>query len=158
MVLNDIEQLLEKYEQGETTLNEEQQLKNYFSKETVAPHLEIYKPMFAYFKVNQQQQFTKQLPLTPKKRFNYKWLSVAAVTVLMVSIFFNNPFTTSNNLTITDAELQDVKNAKEALQVMSKHLNQGTAQVSYLNVMRQASTQVDYLKEITNPMGRLFNK
>ena len=92
MVLNNIENLLEKYENGETSLQEEQQLKDYFSQDTVAPHLEMYKPMFTYFLVNQQEQFTKQLPLKTKKRFNYKWLSVAAVAVLMVSVFVTKPF------------------------------------------------------------------
>ena len=67
MGLNNIEKLLEKYENGEKTLNEEQQLKNYFSEETVMPHLEMYKPMFAYFKVSKQEQFTKALPLKTKK-------------------------------------------------------------------------------------------
>ena len=66
-VLNDIEKLIEKYEEGETSLKEEQVLKTYFSQETVASHLEVYKPMFAYFSVNQQEQFTKDIPLTTKK-------------------------------------------------------------------------------------------
>ena len=89
MVLAKIEALLEKYDNGETTLQEEQQLKNYFSKETVAPSLEVYKPMFAYFSQTQQEQFTKDVPLEPKKTYSmYKWISVAAVTVLMLGIYF----------------------------------------------------------------------
>ena len=38
MVLNNIEKLIEKYDNGETTLKEEQQLKDYFSQQTVPPH------------------------------------------------------------------------------------------------------------------------
>lgn len=155
MVLNNIEQLLEKYENGETTLQEEQQLKDYFSKETVAPHLEVYKSMFGYFLVNQQEQFTKQLPLNTKKSFNYKWLSVAAVAVLMVSVFFSKPFA-KDELTITKADREDYKNAKEALALVSKQLNKGVSQVNYLDVLGKAGAQVDYLKEMDDPMGRIF--
>ncbi|MEJ6791467.1 MAG: hypothetical protein QNK89_01660 [Lacinutrix sp.] len=161
MVLNNIENLLEKYENDETSLKEEQQLKDYFSQETVAPHLEMYKPMFGYFLVNQQEQFTKQLPLTKmvstKKRFYYKWLAVAAVAVLMLSIFVNK---TSNpdELILTEADKIEVNNAKEALAIMSKHFTQGKAQLGYLGAINKAGTQVDYLKEIINPMDRLLNK
>ena len=49
MELNNIESLLEKYEEGQTTLQEEAQLKHYFTTETVAPHLEVYRSLFAYF-------------------------------------------------------------------------------------------------------------
>jgi len=153
MVLNNIENLLEKYENGETSLKEEAQLKDYFSQETVAPHLEMYKPMFQYFLVNHQEQFTKDIPLNTKKKFNYKWLSVAAVMVLMASIYFNGSF---GGETFTDKEMQDYNKAKADLALVSKYLNKGTSKVSYLSVINKAGTPIDYLKEINDPMGRIF--
>ena len=92
MVLNNIEKLLEKYDNGETTLKEEQQLKSYFSQETVAPHLEMYKPIFAYCLVNEKEQFTKDVPLKTKRTFDYTWISVAAVAVLFFGFYFSSPF------------------------------------------------------------------
>jgi len=155
MVLNNIEHLLEKYENGETSLLEEQQLKNYFSQETVAPHLEMYKPMFHYFLVNEQERFTKDIPLNTKKKFNFKWLSVAAVAVLMASVYFNGSF---GGETISEQDKLDYNKAKADLALVSKYLNKATSQVSYLDVINKAGTQVDYLKEINDPMGRIFKK
>jgi len=59
MVLNNIEQLLEKYDNGETSLNEEQQLRDYFAQEEVAPHLESYKVMFQYFNTTKQEHYVR---------------------------------------------------------------------------------------------------
>lgn len=152
MVLNNIEDLLEKYENGETTLKEEAQLKNYFSQDTVAPHLEHYKAIFGYFLVNQQETFTKDVPLSTKKKFNFKWLSIAAAAVLMVGIYFNLPKTD----TITEEDRLAYNQAKSYLKLVSKAFNKGTAQVNYLEAIGKAGTQVDYLKEMENPIGRIL--
>ena len=150
MVLNKIEKLIEKYENGETTLKEEAQLKDYFSQETVAPHLQHYKAMFNYFSFNQQETFTKQLSLKTKTKFNYKWLSVAAVIALMVGFYFNQ------NETITEQDKQDYEKAKSYLQLVSQTLNKGTKQVEYLTAINQAGKQVNYLKEMNNPIERIY--
>ncbi|TWO31862.1 hypothetical protein E1J38_010775 [Seonamhaeicola sediminis] len=160
MVLDNIEKLLEKYENGETTLKEEAQLKNYFSQETVAPHLEMYKPMFQYFLGNQKEQFTKDLPLKPKNRFNYKWLSVAAVAVLMIGFYFTTSIIDNNcNDLGTYCEPEEaLEEVSKQLAMISNHFNKGTQAVGYLNEVDKGTATLGYLNEIENTTKIIFKK
>ena len=156
MVLNNIEKLLEKYENGETSLKEEQVLKNYFTSDTVAPHLEVYKPMFTYFLVNQQEQFTKDVPLKTKQTFNYKWISVAAVAVLMLGLYFGT--LSSNNLgTYEDPQLAFNEFSK-SMEMISTKFNKGASTVSYLNEVNKGTSALGYLNEIENTTSIIFKK
>ena len=153
MVLNNIEELLEKYENGETSLKEEQQLKSYFSQETVAPHLEMYKPMFAYFLVNEKEQFTKDVPLKTKRKFNYSWISVAAVAVLFFGFYFGSPFVQQPS----EEEQQLAFNQfKQAMQMVSSNFNKGASSVGYLDNLDKGAESVNYLDELNNPIQRIF--
>lgn len=154
MVLTNIEKLLEKYENGETTLKEEQQLKNYFSQETVAPHLEIYKPMFAYFLGNQKEQFTKDVPLKTKRVFNYKWISVAAVAVLMIGFYFKS-YNQNDLGTYDDPELA-YNEVVKSLAMISNKFNKGTSTISYLNEMNKGTSTLGYLNEFENSKNLIF--
>jgi len=89
MELAKIEELVEKYLNAETTLQEETILKNYFTGDFVAPHLQEYTAMFTYFANTKSETFTKTIQLEPKKskKINFKWLSVAASVMLMFSVY-----------------------------------------------------------------------
>ncbi|MDN3620146.1 MULTISPECIES: hypothetical protein [Polaribacter] len=89
MELANIEKLVEKYENGETSLQEETTLRNYFTGGSVAPHLQEYEYMFNYFATSKDETYTKTIELEPKKskKSNLKWLSVAASVVLLFSVF-----------------------------------------------------------------------
>ena len=50
MDYKNINNLLEKYWEGESSLQEEETLKQYFNHGTVAPELEQYQSLFQYFK------------------------------------------------------------------------------------------------------------
>ncbi len=163
MVLNNIEQLLEKYENGETTLKEEQQLKNYFSQETVEPHLEMYKPMFQYFLVTKQERFTKDIPLkTKNNNVLYKWISVAAVAVLMFGVYnqINKPITSINQL--SEKELLAYKQTVEGLQYLGLAFNKGSKNLETLGLLSsnldKGSESITYIDEFSKTTNKFSKK
>ncbi len=134
MVLNNIEELLEKYNNAETTLKEEAQLKAYFESDNVATHLEHYKPMFQYFSQSKQEQYTKDVPLNSKKKSNfYQWISVAAVAVLMLGIFIPNWQGESKDFaSLTQEEQEVISTTMEAFNLVSLGMNKGKQQLNSL--------------------------
>ncbi|UOB18215.1 hypothetical protein [Abyssalbus ytuae] len=131
MELANIEKLLEKYFEAQTTLAEEKILQIYFSQDNVAPHLEEYKSMFNYFSNAKKERFTKQVPLKTKKNNYLKWISVAAVAVLTIAVYFNyNKPANSLEEAYTQKELES---AQKALKLFAANFNVGTQGVTYLS-------------------------
>jgi len=164
MVLNNIEKLIEKYDNGETTLKEEQQLKDYFSQQTVPPHLEVYKSMFQYFLYTHEEQFTKDVPLKSKKTYSlYQWISVAAVAVIMLGIFTQVDLFQSQTQTLADLTPQErveYEEAKEVLALFSSTFSKGTDKLMALNMVSdnfdKGADNIAYLGEITNTTNKIL--
>lgn len=79
-----IEKLLEKYENAETTLTEEQLLKSVFEKEEIPIQLQSYKILFNSFTANKIELFKPKLKIE-KVKINWKYLSIAASFLLLFS-------------------------------------------------------------------------
>ncbi len=157
MVLTNIENLIEKYENAETTLQEEAQLRDYFTGDDVAPHLEHYRSMFLYFSNTQQEQFTKDVPLKPKRTKVYQWISVAAVAVLMLSIFVPKTiFGGHSKAEIAEAE-QAFYQTMDALGMVSKGMNSGQNAVAMMSSnLQQGVEGASRLSEFTKTTNRIF--
>ena len=126
MELNRIDKLMEKYFEATTTVAEEDVLRDYFLNEKVAPHLEQYIPLFQFFSRAKEEQFTKQVPLKPRKK-HFKWLSVAAVAVLVFGIYFGKNYQEKR-----EAEYA-YQQTKKALTLLAENFSRGTEKVAYLN-------------------------
>jgi len=89
MELANIEKLVQKYLNAETSLQEEASLKDYFTAGNVAPHLQEYESMFNYFATAKKDTFTKNIQLSQRKhkKANFKWLSIAASFMLLLSVY-----------------------------------------------------------------------
>ena len=90
MELSNVEKLLEKYFEGETTLKEEQELRQYFLNDQVAPHLKQYESLFQYFTNDSKTHSAKEFVPTKtlKTKRNYKWVGVAASIALAIGVFY----------------------------------------------------------------------
>jgi len=157
MVLNSIEKLLEKYDNGETTLKEEKQLKAYFAKDDVAPHLESYKVMFQYFNETKQEQYSKDVPLKTKTYTLYKWISVAAAVVLMFAVYtqVQGPSETEKQ-----EALLAYNQTMEALNLVSSKFNQGATSLNALSLasseFEKGVEQVSYIGEFSSATDKIF--
>jgi len=135
MELDRIEKILEKYFEATTTVEEEKQLRDYFSKDSVAPHLEQYAPMFNYFSIAKDERFTKQVPLKPRVSY-HKWISIAAVAVIAFGIFFGNDYREQIEAEYAYSE------TKKALNLLAQNLERGTEKVAYLNEFEQTKQKI----------------
>lgn len=149
MELDKIENILEKYFQGETTIAEENQLKEYFSSSDVAQHLEQYKPIFGYFSQVKQQKSTQEIPLKTKRR-NVAWLSIAASIVVLLGIgtylFMSQentaPVVAQSELGTYDDPEEALKATQKALSLLSSNVNVGIESVQYINEYEQSKNRI----------------
>jgi hypothetical protein len=135
MELKLVEQLLDKYFEGTTTIGEEKQIKAYFSSNDVAPHLAKYQALFGYFESQKETQFEQKLTLQPRKQFSVKWIGIAASFVVLfgLSTFYFYP-TKSKNVelgTFENPEEAYVETQK-ALFMVAEQVNLGMNSVSHL--------------------------
>lgn len=80
-----IEELLDKYFEGNTSTAEEKELRTFFSSGNIPPHLSAYKPMFAYFDEEiATAEATKSAPVRRDKRIVLYLLSGVAAAILLV--------------------------------------------------------------------------
>jgi hypothetical protein len=145
MELDNIEKLLEKYFEATTTVAEEETLRTYFSQESVATHLEQYAPMFRHFSKAKEERFTKQLELGPTtsvtRKNLYRWLSVAAVAVLMIGMYFGKGYQDQQQLEQEQAEYA-YQETKRAFNLLAINLDRGTNKLAYLNEFEQAKQKI----------------
>ncbi|KQB43020.1 hypothetical protein [Flavobacterium aquidurense] len=159
MEFNKIEDILEKYFQGETSIVEEKELKEYFSSPNVAQHLEQYKPMFGYFSQVKEQKSTQELenlvqtdeaiPLKTKKR-NVAWLSIAASVVVLLGVgtyFYVSeknaaPAVAQSELGTYDDPEEAFAATQKALALLSNNVNVGIESVQYIKEYEQSKNKI----------------
>jgi len=165
MNTSEIEALLEKFYDGNTTLREENTLREFFMRKDVPGHLKIHQPLFAFFeeegqmeidnrdfeleltsKITSQLAETETMPVyAARQRFLYfsgiaaSFLILAGLLFVFQRDLFHQAALQRNNL---DTEIA-YANASEALLMVSGNLNHGLKQASHLQMVDKAMKNIE---------------
>jgi len=144
MELNKIQKLLERYDEGETSLAEEKLLREYFLKNDVPEHLRSYKLIFG-FSALQSENRLESKPAIKSGNKRYAWTSIAAILIVALGMFFFNDSSINlneNDLgTISDEELA-LQKTKETLNMVSKLMNEGKSDLVYLKEFNNTKNKI----------------
>ncbi len=162
MNLQEIEKLLERYFEGDTTLSEEEKLRVYFTSGQVP---ERWKDLVEYFSlISSQKQIgiddpgfdakimnlivdDKQAPVLDLRRPWIYWIAgIAATVLILVAVFVKfDPFPKKIGDTYKDPQVAYAE-AKKILLYVSAQFNKGTAN---LDKVKAYETGVNELKAVT---------
>lgn len=139
-----IKELLNKYFEAQTSIAEENLLKEYFSQQNIAPELQQYQSLFGYFSNQAIIENTNSFQF-PKKQNKIVWLSIAATIVFVIGGFFilNQPEMQPNtNLGSCQTPEQAYHETQKALNMISSHVNTGIKSVEYINEVEKSKKKI----------------
>lgn len=142
-----VKTILEKYWNGESTLEEERILRDYFQQETIDPTLEKYRGLFNFYTTQKSVEMTKGIETEslvekkieaekPKTKIRFLIRMAAAVAIFVGLFAFYNNLNTNQQKTIVwedtyETEEEALAKAKEVLLLVSRKMNKGTDKVAH---------------------------
>lgn len=150
----EITQLLDRYFEGETTLQEEAQLRTFFNRKDVPESLRSYQPMFQFFEAERnvklddvfEERLLQQLEQQTQPRLQVRYLrvwmaSAAAILLIALAAWWMYPQLTAPEpqpvAQAIDWSKYEPETPEEAYQVLKASLNRTSAELN-----RGASTAV----------------
>lgn len=153
MNINEIEKLVEKYYDGETTLSEERILQVFFSGDSIPANLENLKKQFAFFEnehdirldnpnfndnvLESLQDKAKILKFRLQKPFMYTAYGVAVTILIAIAINLFNFLSVNDSTAISQSTIQDPEKAyretKQALILVSTYIDEAMAECTNIS-------------------------
>jgi len=151
MDYNEINKILDKYFEGNTTIKEEKKLKEYFNTEKDIPTEFLYaKQIFKHLKNETALVFEKEIAIPKKKKIKpFYYFSAIAASIIFAFFVVSDYNTTENKIVyayyngkaITDKHLAE-KYTKEALLKISNNFNTGTQKLHKLSEFNKSQSLI----------------
>ena len=160
--------LLEKYFKAETSVNEENELKNYFLGDNIDPEYEIYRPMFVAFSQEKQQKIQPEIKIIePKKRKAFRvWLKTISYSgiaaAILLTFWFQQPKNNQNYAVVSESRIEDpefaVQYAEKKLSRAGEIVRKSLSPMKSLNTVRGTLTPIEKVSETREKINDIQNK
>jgi hypothetical protein len=128
--------LLDRYFLGETSLEEEQQLREYFRDGDIHPELAAYPPLFSYWEQAGEIVAPKVKRSAVRRRLSVRWLTAAAaaaVLLLSLNTWFA-PIDSGKPVIVAEAEIDwskyEVTDPEEAVRILHGALKTASTEIN----------------------------
>ncbi len=151
-----IDELLNKYFEGLTDLEEEALLQDYFASGEIAAAHEPYKPLFRYFRQERQSRNPQKIVI-PQTKTNRNRFYVAASVAILIGIGLVwllqqnhknglNLNGTATHIQVNNTNPEKQKEAEKELKKFTRNVSEGLDKTGTLSVFGQATQKVFNLK------------
>jgi hypothetical protein len=167
MKLTNIEELIQKYDLGETSLQEEQELSDYFNQNQVPVHLQPYAAQFRFFsskkhdksadealdrKIFETIEKADETPVKQPRSIYINWgLGIAASICFLIIGFMGGRMSINTQQVAGNTDMQEIK--KEVIEMKQM--------VMFSMLEKQSASErlkaVSYVKEFTEPDAKVVN-
>lgn len=167
--MKEIDKIIDKYLEGETSLEEEKQLREFFEQENLPKRYEPLRAQFEYFNEAAKEESKTDIDelefgegenkvhkLSEMQKFMIRVSGAAATLVIMIAAYFMF-FVESDkyaNDTIKDPELAYVE-VRSALTLVSQKMNKGTRPIGKLNVINESFKKINKLSEFNKNLNKV---
>ena len=179
MSFKEIEQLLARYYEGETTRAEEKLLKEFFARDDVPVNLRPHQPMFRFFtaeathtlsdeqqdkvlirRIEQYQREASTVRTHPGKRRLYYFSGIAAGLLILFSLVFairNEVSRRHHDELLTSSAEGAYTQTKQALLLVSVGLNTGLDAVQHFKTLDKAMEKIQRINKFYNYQNQFIN-
>ncbi len=177
MNFQEIEKLLNKYFEGETSINEENQLKEYFNKDFLPPNLKPFKEQFQYFSNARNEEITdpdfdqmilneigerKLFSVDGKRKYlTYSLIGIAASIIIIFGFFFKSPLDNLDDKnfafanTFTDPE-KAFTETQRILKYISNKFNSGVEPLNNISKFDEGVQNLNKMASFNEGMDEMI--
>ncbi len=147
-----IQELLQRYFDGETSLSEEKELQRYFAQKDIPDSLLVYRPMFAFFAEEKSVDIPKR---EQSKKIHLSWWAISGIAAAGVALilFFGRPEPLNTYTYLVDGqrvydESAMIEAAENKLQLMAASMQRAQAGIQTFEKLQEGTSALQQLNKM----------